>query len=445
MAVNIAGLGRVPKHFHRLGKNVPLRGHGCVRAKSTKPPKTTIVCQEYDGVTRTPVKSVNAAAAIKKLNFENLSLFGPVLKSSKQRKLDSQIDMRLSYLDERVPRRIRAPKLACEELSKSTRKVRVIESGYRDIPEVEYADSTQAQQHEAIRAEKEAFKVGRFVRREVPRPSATLQIPTGRSDKEVTLDFPIFNYLRDDLSTDATGDETEGVSSAETKTEASSGFPSVTAILRDTMDPLSKRRLELWKEKMVAELGQEGFAIYQELLLNRGKSLHRNIHELLSGRPKEEVSVEPENAGHWASVQDLLREISPVRYLETPVSHPHLQYHGIADCLISSPLDNGRRCLRCFRDQLVLIDWKTSKKPKPRLSDTFDNPLQVAAYIGALNYDDNYKIQVKEALIVIAYEDGSPCQVHRMGPVVCQRNWERWLQRLGTYWDLVSQDARASL
>ncbi|KAM7288231.1 hypothetical protein ISCGN_028495 [Ixodes scapularis] len=433
MAVNIVALAKVPKHFQRLGKNVSLCGRACVRPKSTKSPKTTTVCQEYDGVTRTPVETVNAATAIKRLNFENLSLFGPVLKSTKQRNLDARIGMRLSYLDERVPRRVRTPKLAYEEQLKSARKVRVIETGYRDLPEVEYADSAQAQQLEAIRAEKEAIKVGRFVRKDVPPSGAAFHIPRDRSDKEVTLDFPIFNFLRDDIAA-ATDDETgDGAVSTETRTEVSSGYPSVTAILRDTMDPLSRRRLELWKERMVAELGQEGFDIYQQLLLNRGKSLHRSIHELLSGRPRDEVSVEPENEGHWASVRGLLEEIGPVRYLETPVSHPHLMYSGIADCVAT------------YRDELVLIDWKTSKKPKPRLSDTFDNPLQVAAYIGALNYDDNYKIQVKDALIAIAYEDGSPCQVHRMGPAVCQRNWERWLQRLRSYWDLVSQDARASL
>lgn len=47
--------------------------------------------------------------------------------------------------------------------------------------------------------------------------------------------------------------------------------------------------------------------------------------------------------------------------------------------------------------------------------------------------------QVKDALIVIAYEDGAPCQVHRMGTAVCQRNWERWLQRLRSYWEIVAE------
>lgn len=32
-----------------------------------------------------------------------------------------------------------------------------------------------------------------------------------------------------------------------------------------------------------------------------------------------------------------------------------------------------------------VIDWKTSKKPKTNIRQTFDNPVQLAAYLGAYN------------------------------------------------------------
>lgn len=47
-----------------------------------------------------------------------------------------------------------------------------------------------------------------------------------------------------------------------------------------------------------------------------------------------------------------------------------------------------------FRDELCLIDWKKSDKAKDTIGATYDAPLQLASYIGALNSDPNYPFQV---------------------------------------------------
>lgn len=403
-------------------KSISVHQIGCQCFKSTKSPKTSVVGLRYDGMTRVPVKTVSAAKAVKKLNFENLSLFGPLLKSTSDRMKSKQMGFRMTYADERIPRRVKKPKLACEDAAAV--KVTVTERGYRTLPDVEYSDAIQSQQHESIKLDDSAVKMGNVVDKTKEEYNITLSIPEDKAELKATLRFPIFNFVRDEsLVTESQATPPSSL------TLSSKRYPSVTAILRDTMDEISKQKLEKWKQRMIAELGEKGFELYQELLLSRGRSLHKNIYDLLCGQPSEALDVAPENQGHWESLQCILPEIQDVRFLETAVSHPHLQYRGIVDCVAK------------YRGELVLIDWKTSSRIKSRLSQTYDNPLQAAAYVGALNFDTNYDVQVKHAAIVIAYEDGHPCEIHWMGPAVCESNWQRWLRRLGTYWNNLANAA----
>ncbi|KAE8601201.1 hypothetical protein XENTR_v10013588 [Xenopus tropicalis] len=90
-------------------------------------------------------------------------------------------------------------------------------------------------------------------------------------------------------------------------------------------------------------------------------------------------------------------------------------------------------CVSFCRQKLCVIDWKTSEKPKPYIRDTFDNPLQIAAYIGAINHDNNYNFQVNCGLIVVAYKDGSPAHMHFMDTDLCLHFWNKWLLSLEEY------------
>lgn len=42
----------------------------------------------------------------------------------------------------------------------------------------------------------------------------------------------------------------------------------------------------------------------------------------------------------------------------------------------------------------MLIEWKKSDKQKPEIGKTYDAPIQLSAYFGAMNYDVKYNFQV---------------------------------------------------
>uniref|UniRef100_K7FI32 Mitochondrial genome maintenance exonuclease 1 n=1 Tax=Pelodiscus sinensis TaxID=13735 RepID=K7FI32_PELSI len=199
--------------------------------------------------------------------------------------------------------------------------------------------------------------------------------------------------------------------------------PSVTNVLQQTMSSEQAFYLERWKQRMILELGNDGFAEYTKNLFLQGKLFHAALESVfLSDQiPLKEQERDSTVSGYLASVQHVLRDISGVKALESAVHHETLHYSGLVDCVAE------------YRSQLCVIEWKTSERSKPYLQNTFDNPLQVAAYTGAINHDANYDFQVNCGLIVVAYKDGSSAHPHFMDLDLCSRYWNKWLLRLEEY------------
>ncbi|KAM6916157.1 mitochondrial genome maintenance exonuclease 1 [Xenentodon cancila] len=212
--------------------------------------------------------------------------------------------------------------------------------------------------------------------------------------------------------------------------------PSVTRILQQTLSPEQTFYLERWKRRMIAELGEDGFKQYSQNIFRQGKLFHSAVEDILTSgaswknrNPSDTPEFPPEVGGYIESISHVLEDVSAVRAIESTVQHGTLNYLGIVDCVAR------------YRGVLCVIDWKTSEKPKPFLSNTYDNPVQVAAYAGALNNDDNYQYQVENGLIVVAYKDGSPAHSHQLSSEMMSDYWKTWLLRLEEFTDQRSRHA----
>lgn len=198
-------------------------------------------------------------------------------------------------------------------------------------------------------------------------------------------------------------------------------IPSVTRVLQQTMTSEQIFYLERWKQRMILELGEDGFAEYTSNLFLQGKQFHEALESILAPQGNLKEGDENLESGYIESIQHILKDISGVQALESAVQHETLKYVGLLDCVAE------------YRGNLCVIDWKTSEKPKPLIRNTFDNPLQVVAYMGAINHDANYNFQVQCGLIVVAYKDGSPAHPHFMDTELCSQYWAKWLLRLEEY------------
>lgn len=205
------------------------------------------------------------------------------------------------------------------------------------------------------------------------------------------------------------------------------GLPSVSTILRETMSEERKRILAAWEERMISQLGEQGFKDMKEATFARGHSLHAWVDRMLAGgeEPQLETIEDPLSRRLVTSLRPVLRDhVTGVLALESSTLHPQLKYCGIVDCVA------------VLGDTVCLVDWKTSEKTKHDIKSLYDAPLQLAAYIGAVNADPSYRSvgQLRAGAIVVAYNSGYPAAIHRLGEKELAESWKLWVERVELYY-----------
>ncbi|XP_053683445.1 mitochondrial genome maintenance exonuclease 1-like [Sabethes cyaneus] len=200
--------------------------------------------------------------------------------------------------------------------------------------------------------------------------------------------------------------------------------PSVNKILTATMPESARQALLKWKASKIALLGEDGFAELQKATFERGINFHSCLESWLSMETPDENKLRKVDK-LWTSIDPLLDKIHrPANIIERKVYHPFLHYNGVVDCV------------SCIDNQLHIIEWKTSEKQKKNLSGTFDAPLQLCAYLGALKAGsaELSELDVTKGAVLVAYTDGKPAHIHSINQTKLKQYWSAWLQRLQEYW-----------
>ena len=213
--------------------------------------------------------------------------------------------------------------------------------------------------------------------------------------------------------------------------EYSPELPSVSRILSATMSEESKAALAKWEKEKIALLGEEGFRKFKADMFARGKTLHSMLENFLETRSLPGVAdIEDQvSKRHLVSISQMIHNFDRPLAIESAMVHSDLGYSGIADCVA------------VINDTVTLIDWKTSERVKNSSKALYDNPLQLAAYIGAFNSDPRYKHlgNITHGAVVVVYNTGYPAMLHTFDQKQLGQYWLTWCQRLHQYKSMISK------
>ncbi|RUR84584.1 PD-(D/E)XK nuclease family protein [Chlorogloeopsis fritschii PCC 9212] len=192
-------------------------------------------------------------------------------------------------------------------------------------------------------------------------------------------------------------------------------FPSVTTILNATKPQVDRDRLSNWK----ARIGTEEATRISTTASRRGTQTHKQIERYLLG---ENPICSEASHPYWESIKPVLEKIDAVRLVEGSVFHYDLSYSGKVDCVAS------------YKGVPCICEWKTADKPKGAVERLYEYPLQLTAYLGAVNeYYRDYGIDLNHALLVIAIPE-IEAEVFWFEPQTMNSFWQKWEQRVAEYW-----------
>jgi genome maintenance exonuclease 1 len=192
-------------------------------------------------------------------------------------------------------------------------------------------------------------------------------------------------------------------------------LPSVTTILNTTKPQQDRERLLNWRQ----HLGTEEANRIATTASRRGTQTHKYIRRYLQGL---DTPCPDASRPYWESIKPVLQNIDIVRLIESPVFHYNLSYAGVVDCVASY---QGIPCV---------CEWKTADKPKGTIERLFDYPLQLTAYLGAVNdYYQDYGVKLNHALLVVAIPE-MPAEVFWFENAAIELYWQEWKKRVAAYW-----------
>ncbi len=139
-------------------------------------------------------------------------------------------------------------------------------------------------------------------------------------------------------------------------------LPGVTSIMQATKSPLQKAQLTRWRQKVGS---YEANRIIQASK-KRGTIIHELVSKHLLGQPYSCPDfVRPD----WDNLLLKLDNIDNIRLIEGNLFHYYLGYAGRVDCVAN------------YLGMPCVIEFKSAERLKP----LYDEPLQLAAYCGAVN------------------------------------------------------------